>query len=193
MRQEVKKRILVSVKTNTLSDGVKEMTTSNDTLNKPSRLSGGITAGAILILIGILALAQNVIGFELGFMALLAAIFLGAALLTRNTGLLVPGCILAGISAGTVLMGGALPHATDIMRSSIFFFALAGGFGLISLLSIYTRGRAMLWPVFPAAGLAFFGATLLAGELGMRVLEVLGYAWPVILILLGAALILRRK
>lgn len=171
------------------------MTTSNELTQKTSRLSGGIVAGGVLILIGMMSLVQNLWHVEFAVLPLLAAIFLFAGLLQKKIGLIIPGSILAGVSAGTALMDGNYLMINDVARGGVFFLALAGGFALISLLSLYTHGTTswVRWPLFPAGGLALFGGALLAGEIGLKALELLGYAWPVILILVGVALIFRRK
>jgi hypothetical protein len=81
--------------------------------------------------------------------------------------------------------------AKGLARGGVVLLALAGGFFLISLPSIYTEGATKWksWPLFPG----FFDSALLMGETGLQTLQILGFARPVILILAGLALILRCK
>ena len=166
---------------------------SENTSTPTTRRSGGMVAGGILIVIGLMALVQNIPGFEWGlyFLPALATVFLAAGLVGRQAGLLIPGGILMGVGAGALLQDG-LPLATEMAHGGVFFLALAGGFALISLAGL-AIGKRIVWPVFPAAGTAFFGAVLMMGEPGLRILELSGYFWPVVLIAVGAYLILRRR
>jgi hypothetical protein len=155
--------------------------------------SGGLIAGAILIGIGLLNLVKNIPGFNLDlvFLPILAGIFLAAGLLGRKPGLLVPGGILMGIGVFGLLEGG-LSHTGEMAQGGAFFLALASGFALITLAGLLI-GQRMLWPLFPAAGTAAFGAILLLGLPGLRILELSSYFWPVLLIALGVYLVLRRR
>jgi hypothetical protein len=169
------------------------MTTTSST-NTTSRRSGGIVAGAILILFGAMALVENIFHAEFVVLPILAAAFILAGLLRKN-GLIIPGSIIAGISLGVVFAGGEFTVINDTARGGAFFLCLAGGFALISALSVYTRGAANFyrWPFFPAAGLALFGGALLAGIDDLLLAQTLSYAFPAILIVIGLGLILRRK
>ena len=169
-------------------------TTLDSNTTRTSRRSGGLVAGSILILIGVLSLAQFVPGINLDgfFLPILGGIFLAAGLVTRTPGLLVPGGILMGVGAGALLNEGVLPMLSDTARGGTFMLALAGGFALISAASLLI-GKRMVWPLFPAFFIAMFGAALLIGETGLAALRIMGYAWPIVLIALGAYLILRRK
>ncbi|HEX2979743.1 MAG TPA: hypothetical protein VHO48_05735, partial [Anaerolineaceae bacterium] len=76
-----------------------------------------------------------------------------------------------------------------------FFLVFAGGWLLITLLSTITEAnhRPILWPLFPAGGMALFGGLLLAGDLGLKTLDLLGQGWPIALIVVGLYLALRRN
>ena len=168
----------------------------NTTLNTKteSRRSGGIVAGAILILVGLMNLAQFIPGFNIGlfFLPVLGACFLAAGLITRKVGLLIPGGIVMGVGAGALLTMGLLPTASEMVSGGAFFFGLAGGFSLITLASLFI-GRRMAWPLIPAAGLTAFGAILFTGETGLALLTSLRFVWPLVLIAIGLYLVLRRK
>ena len=166
------------------------MNASPETIHKPARLANGLVAGAILILVGLSALLQNLFHLDTNGLFLIAAIFLAAGILSRRTGLLVPGGIIAGVALGVTLESSA-----GLERGGLILLSLAGGFALISLLSVYTEGPAnwRRWPLFPAAATALVGGALLSGQPGLLVLQTLGYIWPVFLILGGLALILGKK
>jgi hypothetical protein len=171
-------------------------TTLDSNTTRTSRRSGGLVAGSILILIGVLSLSQFIPGLDLDFFFLpaMGLIFLAAGLLSRTPGLLVPGGILMGVGAGALLVDGQgfLPMLGALDRGGVFMLSMAGGFALISATSLLI-GKRMFWALIPAFFMALVGAALLIGETGLMALQVLGYAWPVVLIALGAALILRRK
>jgi hypothetical protein len=160
------------------------------------RLAKGIVAGGILVIIGLLSLVFRLANFPpLSYPLILGAVFLAWGLLTRTTGLLIPGGILCGIFAGASLLEGPFANASDPSRGGIFLAAFAGGWVLISLLSLYTEGmhKWWSWPLYPAAALGLVATALLAGESGLKVLEMAGYLWPVVLIAIGIYLVLRRK
>lgn len=163
--------------------------------NRPIvRLSGAVVAGGILVMVGILILVAQLTNYPgLLFLPLLALIFLAWSLLTRSSGLLIPGGILAGISAGTLLVENL--SVGEPAEGGIFLLGFAGGWALISLLSLYTvgGGRWMAWPLIPGGIMAAIGALLLVGEPGLEALRYFGQGWPIILIAIGLYLILRRK
>ena len=173
-------------------------TTLDSNTPRTSRRPGGLVAGSILILIGVLSLSQFVPGLNLDafFLPVLGAIFLAAGLFSRTPGLLVPGGVLMGVGAGAMLVDGfgivSLTFLSETARGGVFMLALAGGFGLITAASLLI-GKRMFWPLFPAFFIALVGSALLIGETGLAALKIMGYAWPVALIALGAYLILRRS
>ncbi len=154
------------------------------------RRNAGLVWGAILIVIGLFALVQQVFHFDLGlyFLPLLAVIFLVAGVLGRNYGLIIPGGILAGIGVGALLMEGPFKYLEDPARGGVFMITFAGGWLLITLASLLI-GRQIMWPLIPAAFLGLFGIVLLAGQ--TTILNTVG--WPIILIAIGLYLVLRRR
>jgi hypothetical protein len=173
------------------------MTTHNQTNDRnPASTSNGWTVGLFLIVVGILALLPRYVNMpgQL-FLAGVSALFLIWGLVARNTGLLIPGGVLAGIAAGAALVEGPFQALADPAKGGIFLLAFSAGWVLISLLSIYTEGirKWAYWPLFPAGGLLLVGGALVSGETGLRALELAGQGWPIVLIALGAFLILRRR
>ena len=168
----------------------------NTSSDRPvARLSGGFIAGAILVMVGILILITEFVDFNgLFFLPVLASIFLFWALLTRNSGLLIPGGILAGISTGILLVEN-ITFVSEPAKGGLILLGFAGGWALISLLSLYTEGvrKWMAWPLIPGGIMATIGALLVAGEPGLTVLKYFGQGWPIAMIAIGLYLILRRK
>ncbi len=160
-----------------------------------SKTKNGIVAGVALIIIGLVTLvAQFLDSPNIGLLVLptLAIIFLAWGLITRTFGLIIPGGILAGISAGVFLMDMTALETQGESEAAIFMLAFAGGWVLITLLSIFTTDHLQWWPLIPGGIMAIIGALLLAGDAGLKVLELSEYLWPIALIVVGLAIILRR-
>lgn len=170
------------------------MTNQTATTTRSNRAP--LTGGIILILVGALTLlAQLDVFTNIGmlFLPALGIIFLVWGLLTRTFGLIIPGGILGGIGLGAALMEGPLAGLAEPTQGAIFLLAFAAGWVLISLLSKFTAGTFQWWPLIPAGIMGLIGGLLAAGETGLQVLKVIGYAWPVALIAAGAWIILRKR
>ena len=171
------------------------MSVQTETTNNISqRRNGALVGGAILISIGLFSLLENVFHLSWGlyFLPLLAVIFLASGILTRRPGLLIPGGILAGLGAGSIVVEQVFPFMADPARGGVFMLAFAGGWLLITLASLFI-GRVMLWPLIPGAFIGTMGVALFAGQTGLQFLELLGYFWPVVLIAVGVYLVIRRR
>jgi hypothetical protein len=165
----------------------------NNTVRRPA---GKLIAGTILVLAGAFALLGQFVSFNPGFFPLwLGAIFLAAGIITRNTGLLVPGGILSGIAAGSMLVIGPYDASPDPLQGGMFLLAFAGGWALISLLSPITNPghKVSLWPLVPGGILALIGAALVVDGPALKALEIVGQGWPLVLIAVGLYIMLRRK
>ena len=107
-------------------------------VEKTHRTRNGLVAGAILILIGVFLLANNYLqGSDLGIYLLpaLGALFLIWGLLVKNTGLLIPGGIMA-------LIGGALLSGnTGIRALEIFGQVWPVGLILVGAYLLLRRNR----------------------------------------------------
>ncbi len=160
------------------------------TQHTENRRHGGIVGGAILISIGLFALLQQFVDVNWGlyFLPLLALVFLTAGIVERRPGLLIPGGILAGIGAGSILVQSSLFYGmADPTRGGLFFLTFAAGWAVITGAS-YLIGKLMLWPLIPAAFMGLFGLALLT-----NVVAIFSYFWPVLLIGVGLYMILRRR
>jgi hypothetical protein len=157
---------------------------------------GRAVAGVALIIIGLLVLATQVLqSAQLALMipAALGVIFLAWGLITRNFGLTIPGCILLGVGVGTYLTVNPPSVLEGMNQGGVFMLAFAGGWVLMALLSPLTRSGFQWWPLIPAAVMAVVGIALLRGGAAMQLMQVMGYAWPLILVAIGAYLLLKRR
>jgi hypothetical protein len=149
---------------------------------------GRWVGGAVLIIIGLALLVAQWVP-DVGRYATL---IVGLALLalfavTRNAGALIGGSIVTGIGAGIVLES-AFPETAG------GWVPLGLGFGFLFIWlagSLLRMPEARFWPLIPGGILVFVGVDAMGGAVG----DLLRYAWPVALILLGLAVILggRRR
>lgn len=142
---------------------------------------GGIVAGAILILIGVAALAHQLIG---GFGDSLILFAIGGAFLAgyftrRNYGLLIPGCILLGIALGSV------GEETVFTVGDFGAIGLGMGFLAIYLIDLAYSGETHWWPLIPGGVLVASGIAQ-ASEALQTLLSV---GWPLILVLVGLVIL----
>ncbi len=151
---------------------------------RPGR--GRVVAGGVLLAVALFALVGQYLPRAFTgrlFPALLGVAFIVWAALARTSGLLVPGGILVGIGVGAWLQSAYGPAA--------FLLSMAGGFLLVSLLSLALFGakKNTWWTVWPALGLSI--AALAAGG-GPEVREFfrsLREVWPWVLIVVAAGLL----
>lgn len=164
--------------------------------NNRSMIKSNLLPGAALISIGILSLAGQFLDIEsIGqfFLLALGTIFLVWGLLSRTFGLIIPGGILAGLGTGVFLVSGPLSSVSELATPAVLLLSFAGGWVLVSLLSMLTSEGFQGWPLIPAAVMSLIGGAFLMGEEGLQVLAYVGKAWPLILIVIGLYLILVRK
>ena len=169
---------------------------SNETATVQHDNRGRIVAGIALIAIGLLALLAQLTNWSiLGWMVLptLALIFLAWGILTRNFGLIIPGGILGGLGLGVFTMVGPMSGLFAGLQPGVFMLCFAAGWGLITLLSPITSDRVQWWPLIPGAVMGLVGLFLLGGRFTWAIMQLMGYAWALILIGVGAYLLLRRK
>ena len=145
------------------------------------------TAGVVLLIVGGLALADRSFSIDLGQAVplVLGLAFLGWALLARKCPLLIPGGILTGLGTGLLLRNA---HGGN----STFLFCFAGGWVLITFLSLLVFRRWVWWPLIPAAAMTFSGLSLLAGPELRSWMHSARYYWPVALIGVAVYLLLTK-
>jgi hypothetical protein len=139
-----------------------------------------IIPGLILIVLGIVFLLTQYFEFGPGlFLILLGLIFLIPYIFTRSYGLLIPGCILAGIGVGLAFERAlSRPDVTVSVGLGLAFLA-------IFLVQLIVAGSSHWWPLVPG------GILLLAGfaELEPQGQVLLEKAWPLALIAIGLAIL----
>ena len=139
-----------------------------------------IIPGLILIVLGIAFLLTQYFDFGPGlFLTLLALVFLIPYVFTRSYGLLIPGCILAGIGVG--LMFERALARPDVTVS----IGLGLGFIAIFVVQLVVAGSSHWWPLVPGGILVLVGIA----ETVPHVQAVLEKGWPVILIVIGLGIL----
>lgn len=152
--------------------------------------------GIMLVAIGLVAFLGQFIklpSLQLLILPLLAVIFLAWGLLTREFGLLIPGGVLAGVALGTYLAAGRFEGLGENNEGGVFLLAFSAGWVLLALLSPLTKQGFQWWPLIPGVILGLIGIALLTGGLAMQLLQVLGYAWPLILVAVGVYILVVRR
>jgi hypothetical protein len=165
------------------------MTTTTANTDTRNRAAGGV----LLIAVGLLLLAGQIIRVDHLFLPILGGVFILAAVTQRNPGLLVPGGILMGIGVGSFLTDNVFFAMAEPVRSGLFLVSLAGGFVLITVLSTLFTRHTQVWALFPATIIGLIGGALLIGGSAINVLAFLGQVWPVFLILGGLMMLVQRR
>ncbi len=158
--------------------------------NRSSRWVGG----AALILLGLIALVGQFVELpSIGrlFLPGLGLVFLLWGIVSRNSGLLIPGGILSGLGTGIYLMD-ILP-LEGAAHAGVFLVSFGAGFGLITLLSLIFTPEKHWWALWPGSILGLIGAMMLIGGAALDVLTFVGTYWPVVLILIGAYFLIKRR
>ncbi len=140
-------------------------------------------AAAILIVIGLMALAANLTGSTIGGDAIpfgIGVVFLVAYAMTRRYGFLVPGGIVTGVGAGILLAS-----LLGISDNGVYV-VLGGGLGFVLIYVvdfIVTRITARWWPLIPGTLMILVAGGMATNNAGlMRDFA----TWsPLVLILVG--------
>ncbi len=155
-----------------------------------------LVGGIVLIIIGIFALVMQFVDMQevgLYIMPALAILFLAWGLIARQIGPIIPGGILAGLGLGTMFASGTWRLPAGMDEGGAFLIAFALGWALITVLSVFVSDRVHWWPLIPAVIIGVTGFAVLYGGIFNDVLQVVGYAWPALLILVGLYIIFRRR
>jgi hypothetical protein len=171
------------------------MSTSTNVTRSSDRRSA-MVGGALLVAIGLLVLlAQNVQVETLGllFLPALGGLFLIAGIVGRQAGFIIPGGILTGIGVGAIFTQSLALVANDTAQGGVFFLGLAGGWFLITVLSMLFTRNTQWWALIPGTIMALIGGALMLGGAALNVLEFAGRWWPLILVTLGLVIIVRHK
>ncbi|MBM3129877.1 MAG: hypothetical protein FJ009_14790 [Chloroflexi bacterium] len=132
--------------------------------------------GLILIVLGIAFLLGQY--FEFGpalFLVLLGLVFLIPYVFTRSYGLLIPGCILAGIGIGLVFDRPPLGTAIAVP------IGLGLGFIAIFVIHLIVARSSHWWPLIPGGILVLVGVA----EGVPQAQTLIEKGWPLVLVLIG--------
>lgn len=163
-----------------------------DTLHPRPALPPGLVAGLILIGLGLVFLLGLVFPIGNWVLIILGLGFLGAYLVTRLDGLLWPAGILTGLGVG-VWAGPAL-RLDGTMQGAAILLGLAGGFVAIYVIDRWYTPPSPIGALWAALGTGIAGTLLAATGLGVlseSFWKLVGYAWPIILIAIGALILFR--
>jgi len=154
-----------------------------------------LVPGLILIILGLAFLLLQFVERPWGpgfIFALVGVIFVISALITRNLGLYIPGFILLGLGAGLAAMT-ILPE--EDKNWPLILIGL--GLGFLAIWPTFTMPqRQHPWPLYPggiltALGLLFWMAMYEVLGLTMDSLASILRWWPLILVVIGAAIVYR--
>lgn len=170
--------------------------TISESSQQPSDIRGRVIGGIALILIGALLLVAQITqsaNLALLLPAALGVIFLVWGLVTRTFGFVIPGSILLGIGLGISLITGPFSAMESDPQGGVFMLAFAGGWLLMCLLSPLTTSGFQWWPLIPGGIIGAIGLAVVSGGLGLQLLQIIGYGWPLILVGIGIYLLLKRR
>ncbi|MBI5034672.1 MAG: hypothetical protein HZB51_29470 [Chloroflexi bacterium] len=159
-------------------------------------LRNGAMGGIVLILIGLMMFVAQLTqssSIALFILPALGLIFLAWGISTRNAGPMIPGGILSGLGMGVLIVNGTLGQVDEMISGSIVLLSIALGFFVITPLTTCFSGKTQWWALIPAAILGFIGTALLAGNIGLQLITLLGYVWPLVLIAVGGYIIFKRQ
>jgi len=148
----------------------------------------GWLPGVILIVIGAALFAIQWLHLDADAIVLvIGLVFVAAYAATRRYGLLIPASILTGLGAGILLEDLGVTREPVVLGLGLGFLAIYG----VDVVARRSPQRARWWPLIPGAILiAVAGAGGAFGDEGGRAIQ---QAWPIILVVIGAWLLLRDR
>lgn len=155
----------------------------------------GLVGGLILVLIGLIALANQFIDFDLfpdlGLLIVpsIGVLFLLWGILTREAGLIIPGGIMSGIGLGILLVAEPFEVFSGVDDGGIFMLSFALGWVSITVLTAVFTEETHWWALIPGAIMGLIGGAVLAGGVFETMLSLLGKLWPLALIALGIGIL----
>jgi hypothetical protein len=170
-----------------------EMSEQNviNTQSKNTDTKGALTAGIILVTIGLGLLIFNTFDIGMYFPLALGLVFLIAGIVTRNAGLLIPGGIIGGVGLGTIsTVNGWFFPTNSVESGGVFLLFFALGWFLITLLSKLFTSDTQTWSMIPGSVMVVIGGLVLMGERGTNILMMMGKYWPVVLVVIGASILI---
>ncbi len=149
---------------------------------------GGWLPGVILIAVGVTLFAVQLLQLDADVIVLvIGLVFATVYVATRRYGLLIPAGVLTGLGAGILLEDFGVRGEPVVLGLGLGFLAIYGA----DALSRGARAPGRWWPLVPGSILTVIaGAESTFGAEGARLIE---QGWPILLIVVGAWLLLRRR
>ncbi len=149
---------------------------------------GGWLPGVILIAVGVTLFAVQLLQLDADVIVLvIGLVFATVYVATRRYGLLIPAGVLTGLGAGILLEDFGVRGEPVVLGLGLGFLAIYGA----DALSGGARAPGRWWPLVPGSILTVIaGAESTFGAEGARLIE---QGWPILLIVVGAWLLLRRR
>jgi hypothetical protein len=160
--------------------------------SKPVAKKNSLAAGIILVAIGLGLLLFQIVGEATYFPLVLGGIFLVAGVATRKPGFIIPGGIISGVGLGAIATMNSWFYPTNSVESGgVFLLFFSIGWFAITLLTALFTAEKHTWALVPGTIMAGIGGLVLMGERGTKILETLGTYWPAILVIIGAAILIK--
>jgi len=151
------------------------------------RLSRDWIAGALLVLVGLLLLAERQARALVPFIPLAAGVcLLAVSFVVRWPGLLVSAGALIGVGLGVLMARGSDPQ----IAAAAFLVCVGCGLLVAWILGVLLRLRELRWrPLLAGSSFVAAGVVVYALGIGPTLLELTVGWWPVLLIGIGAFLL----
>jgi pimeloyl-ACP methyl ester carboxylesterase len=112
---------------------------------------------------------------------------------TRDIGRIVAGCLLAGLVTALGLVLGPFGGAQEHVITGTVLLAFASSWACLATLSILWSDQPQRWALMPANFMGVAGAGLLAFAPSGPVIDVLGWVWPCVLLMVIAGTAVRAR
>lgn len=118
---------------------------------------------------------------------------LGSGLYWKLFGLIIPGCLLIGISPGLFFAWGNSNIEGGLVNTGIFLVCFALGWGLITVFSKVQTQNFLWWPLIPGGILAMVGWGLYIGGSPENAVGFIGNTGSIGLIIFGIYILLMKR
>lgn len=162
-----------------------------NTAEQKSTGKHNLATGLVLVVLGAGLLLFQIFDLPMFFPIVLGCIFLAAGIIKRSAGLLIPGGIISGVGLATLAttQNWLFPMGST-EAGGLFLVLFSMGWFSIALLSKLFTAETQTWALIPGAILAAIGGLVLMGERGITVLKLVGTYWPLVLVVIGAAILI---
>jgi hypothetical protein len=117
----------------------------------------------------------------------------GSGLYWRLFGLIIPGCLLIGISPGLFFAWGNSNLDNGLVQTGIFLVCFALGWGLITVFSKMQTQSFLWWPLIPGGILAMVGWGLYIGGNPKNAVGFIGNTGSIGLLIFGIYILLMKR